>query len=48
VGRYATVAGLLGDEHLDWEPKIAYAGAGVLVAFALALVTLILLGVVQA
>jgi hypothetical protein len=48
VGRYATAAGLLGDEHLGWEPRVAYAGAGVLVAFALALVTLILLGVVRA
>ena len=48
VGRYATAAGVLGDEHLAWEPRVAYAGAGVLVAFALALVTLILLGVAQA
>ena len=48
VGRYATSAGLLGDEHVAWEPRVAYAGAGVLVAFALALVTLILLGVVRA
>ena len=48
VGRYATAAGLLGDEHLAWEPKVAYAGAGVLVAFALALLTLILLGVARA
>jgi serine/threonine protein kinase len=48
LGRYATAAGLLGDEHLAWEPRIAYAGAGVLIAFALALVTLILLGVVRA
>jgi Protein kinase domain len=48
VGRYATAAGVLGDEHLAWEPRIAYAGAGVLVAFALALVTLILVGVAQA
>jgi serine/threonine protein kinase len=48
VGRYATAAGVLGDEHLAWEPRVAYAGAGVLIAFALALVTLILLGVAQA
>jgi serine/threonine protein kinase len=48
VGRYATATGLLGDEHLAWEPKVAYAGAGVLVAFALALVTLILVGVALA
>ena len=48
VGRYATAAGLLGDEHLGWEPKVAYAGAGVLVAFVLALITVILLAVVQA
>ena len=48
VGRYATAAGVLGDEHLAWEPRVAYAGAGVLVAFGLALVTLILLGVALA
>jgi serine/threonine protein kinase len=48
LGRYATAAGLLGEEHLGWQPKIAYAGAGVLVAFALALITLILLGVLRA
>ena len=48
VARYATAAGVLGDEHLAWEPKVAYAGAGVLVAFGLALVTLILLGVALA
>jgi serine/threonine protein kinase len=48
VGRYATAAGLLGDEHLAWEPKVAYAGAGVLVAFMMALLTLILVGVALA
>lgn len=48
LSRYATAAGLMGDEHLAWEQRVAYAGAGVLVAFALALITLILLGVVRA
>jgi hypothetical protein len=48
AGRYATAAGLLGDEHLAWEPRVAYAGAGVLAAFLLALVTVILLGVLRA
>jgi serine/threonine protein kinase len=48
LGRYATAAGLLGDENLAWEPKVGYAGAGVLVAFGLALLTLILLGVLRA
>jgi hypothetical protein len=48
MGRYATAAGLLGEEHLGWEPKVAYAGAGVLLAFALALVTVILIGVAGA
>jgi serine/threonine protein kinase len=48
AGRYATAAGLLGDEHLAWEPRVAYAGAGVLAAFVLALVTVILLGVLRA
>ena len=44
IGRYATAAGLLGDEHVAWEPRVAYAGGAVLVAFAAALLTLILLG----
>ena len=46
IGRYATAAGVLGDEHLSWEHKVAYAGGAVLVAFVAAVVTLILLGVV--
>ncbi len=48
VGRYATAAGLLGEEHLAWEPKVAYGSAAVLVAFLLALATVILLGVLRA
>ena len=46
LGRFATAAGVLGNEHLGWEHKVAYAGGAVLVAFAAAVVTLILLGVV--
>jgi hypothetical protein len=44
LGRYTTAAGVLGDEHVGWEPKVAYAGGAVLVAFAAALLTLILFG----
>lgn len=44
IGRYATAAGVLGDERVGWEHRVAYAGGAVLVAFAAALVTLILLG----
>jgi serine/threonine protein kinase len=43
LARYATAAGLLGDERVGWEPRVAYAGGAVLVAFAAALLTLILL-----
>ena len=43
LARYATAAGVLGDEHVGWEPRVAYAGGAVLAAFALALLTLILL-----
>lgn len=46
LGRYATPAGVLGDERVGWEQRVAYAGGAVLVAFAAALVTLILLGLV--
>ena len=48
LGRYATAAGVLGNEHVGWEPRVAYAGGAVLVAFAAALVTLILLGMALA
>jgi len=48
LGRYATAAGVLGDEHVGWEPRVAYAGGAVLVAFAAALVTLILVGMAMA
>jgi serine/threonine protein kinase len=48
LGRYATAAGVLGDEHVGWEPRVAYAGGAVLVAFAAAMVTLILLGMALA
>ena len=44
LGRYATAAGVLGDETVGWEPRVAYAGGAVLVAFAAALLTLILVG----
>ena len=46
LARYATAAGVLGDEHVGWEPRVAYAGGAVLVAFAAALITLILLKMV--
>jgi hypothetical protein len=48
LARYATAAGVLGDEHVGWEPRVAYAGGAVLVAFAAALITLILLKLVGA
>jgi serine/threonine protein kinase len=48
LGRYATSAGVLGDERVGWEQRVAYGGGAVLVAFAAALLTLILLGMVLA
>jgi hypothetical protein len=48
LARYGTAAGVLGDEQVGWEPRVAYAGGAVLVAFAAALLTLILVGMVLA
>jgi serine/threonine protein kinase len=46
--RWATSAGWLGEERLGWEPVLGYAGAGVLAAFALAMITIFAIGVVLA
>ena len=46
--RWATSAGWLGEERLSWEPVLAYAGAGVLIAFALAMITIFAVGVILA
>jgi hypothetical protein len=43
LARYTAAAGVLGDEHVGWEPRVAYVGGAVLVAFAAALLTLILI-----
>jgi eukaryotic-like serine/threonine-protein kinase len=48
LARYASAAGVLGNERMGWEPRIAYTGGAVLVAFAAALITLILLKLVTA
>ena len=46
--RWATSAGWLGEERMTWEPVLVYAGGGILVAFALAMITLFAFGVMAA
>jgi serine/threonine protein kinase len=46
--RWLTSAGVLGDERLGWEPILGYAGAGILIAFLLAMITIFAIGVILA
>ena len=48
LARWASARGWLGEERLTWELILGYAGAGLLIAFALAMITIFAFGVMLA